>query len=334
MAKDYINWAIVGTGDIVRKRAGAAIAAQPHSRIYACVVTSIERHRDTLTQLAPEKTYTDLGEALADEKIDAVYVATPVDLHASQAIAAMTAGKDVLLEKPMARTLDEARKICQVAADSKRRLAVAYYRRHWTRFQRATDALNRGELGQVTSVDVTMRSWYRIPAAERGSWRVDPRRSGGGVLADVGCHKFDLLAWWFGMPERLVSYVATRTHDFPAEDSASLLMTLQDGAPVTAAFHWNCKPWTDEMHIVGSDASLTYRPSDGEEILLTRGSTTEVLQIPPPKNLHYPLVDDFAKAIVIGRSPRFSAEDGLAANLLLDAVYRSSESHSWTKVPS
>ncbi|MEX0643512.1 MAG: Gfo/Idh/MocA family oxidoreductase [Pirellulales bacterium] len=328
-----VNWAIVGTGDIVRKRAGAAIADQPHSRIYACVTSPrVEAHREIIEKLAPEKVYTDLNEALADNQIDAVYVATPVDLHAAQAIAAMEAGKDVLLEKPMASTLDEAQRIQRVAEKTGQRFAVAYFRRHWERFQLVADAIQQGVLGQLVAVNVAVQTWYRLPKGTPGSWRSDRSRSGGGVLSDVGCHKLDLLAWWFGLPKRVVARVATRTHDFDVEDSAAILMTLADGTPVTATLNWNSKSWADEIHIIGTEGRLTIRPCDGDEFEITRGRESERRTIPPPANFHGPLVDDFARAIVAGRPPRFGADDGLNANRLLDAIFRSSERDAWVEV--
>ena len=332
MGERRVNWAIVGVGDIVRKRAGAAIQQQAHSNVHACVEIDPEGRREQIEALEPQKVYTDLGEALEDEQIHAVYVATPVHLHAPQAIAALQAGKDVLLEKPMALGSDQAKQVVQAAQRSGRRLAVAYFRRHWPRFQLVRDMLDGEEFGQLVLVRVAVHSWYGLASDAPGSWRARRDHSGGGVLSDVGVHKFDLLNWWFGPPRRVLAQAETRTHDFDVEDSASMLMQLADGAHVTASFNWNSKTWTDEIHVVGTEAKVVFHPSDGDEVVITRGREVERRKLAPPENQHYPLIDDFARSIVEDRAPRFTGADGFQATRVLDAVLESSRRGAWVDV--
>jgi predicted dehydrogenase len=111
-------------------------------------------------------------------------------------------------------------------------------------------------------------------------------------------------------------------------------MTLAGGAQFTGSFHWNSKTWTDEIHVVGSDAKLTLHPSDGEEAVVTVGREIEHRKIPKPENAHYPLIDDFARAIVEDRDPRFTAADGMAATQIIDAVFESSRRRSWLEFGS
>ena len=87
-----LNWAIVGVGDIARKRVLAALAGVPRSRIRVAVTTHPDRAREVCAPYGVDKYCTALEEALADGEVNAVYVATPVFLHAPQSIAAMVAG--------------------------------------------------------------------------------------------------------------------------------------------------------------------------------------------------------------------------------------------------
>jgi predicted dehydrogenase len=256
-------------------------------------------------------------------------VATPVHLHAPQAIAALRAGKDVLVEKPMARSAEEAAEVCRVAEQTGRRLAVAYFRRFWPRFQLVKDMLDRGDLGHVVLVRIASHTWY--PGRPDG-WRERPELSGGGVLSDVGSHKFDLLAWWFGLPLKLVARTETRIHKYAAEDASVLVMTLSGGAQLTGSFHWNSKTWTDEIHVVGTEAKITFHPCDGDEVIITLGRDIEHRKIPPPENQHYPMIDDFARAILEDRSPRFTGADGMKASQILDAVFDSSRRNTWVGI--
>ena len=330
MLKGKVNWAIVGLGDIVRKRVGSAILQQPNSSVYACVSRNPDKRREDLERLQPAKVFTDFKEMLADEDVDAVYLATPVNLHAPQTIAALKAGKDVLVEKPMAMNSAQATEICRAAQQSGRRLSVAYYRRFWERFQLVKDMLDGGDFGQVVSVRIALREWYQPDLADPKAWRVKPEMSGGGVLMDVGCHRLDLLAWWFGLPKRLVASI--RKGRYQTEDSATVLMTLDNGADVTVSFNWDSKALADEIHLVGTEAKVTLLPCDGPEVSIYAANELQHRQIPKPTNAHYPLIDDFARAIVAGRSPRFSAADGMKATQIMDVIFYSSASDTWQEV--
>ena len=150
-------------------------------------------------------------------------------------------------------------------------------------------------------------------------------------MSDVGSHRLDLLAWWFGLPHRVVSDMGTRTHAYEAEDSATALMTFHDRIPCTLSFQWNSKAWADELHIIGTEASVTFSPLDNNEMTFTRGSESTRAYYARPDNAHFALIDDFAKAICTGESPRFNAEDGLAATLIADRMAQSSVSSAWVE---
>ncbi len=330
MRERSVNWALVGIGDIAVKRVAPAILAQPDSRLYACVTRDAEKV-SRLPVGEPVKVYATLGQALEDAAVDAVYLATPVFLHAAQAIAALEAGKDVMVEKPMAMNASEARAVCETARRTGRRLAVAYFRRFWPRFERVKRAVESGRLGQIVQVRVALQSWYRPSSDDPKSWRVNPALGGAGVLADVGSHRLDLLAWWFGRPRRLVADCRTMTHDYQAEDSANLLMVAKSGAQIAATFHWNSNVWADEIHVTGTDAQLTLNPCDGDSIEWNAGrsGTPESESVAKPENAHFPMIDDFARAVVEDRPPRFTGDDGAEATLVLDAVAQSVREGKW-----
>lgn len=329
--QETVNWAIVGLGDIVRKRVAAAIQQQPTSTLYACVTRDPRAKHADLESLAPERVYTCLDEMLADPEVDAVYLATPVYLHAKHAIASLKAGKDVLVEKPMALNGQEASEMCRAAEQTGRRLAAAYYRRFWSRFRLVREMLDRGELGQVVLVRMTLHSWYRPDPQAPGVWRTQRELAGGGVLADIGCHRLDLLAWWLGLPERLVADVKTLTQEYEVEDSACVLASFAAGGQFTGSFHWNSRTRADEIHVVGTEGNVAIR-SDEAEVAITLGGEVRRRDLPRPPNAHYPLIDDFARAVLEDRPPQFGAADGSQATRIIDAVYASSERKTWVQV--
>jgi predicted dehydrogenase len=209
---------------------------------------------------------------------------------------------------------------------------VAYYRRFWPRFQLIREMLAQGDFGQVVLVRMALASWYGPRGNAPGAWRTDPALSGGGVLADVGCHRLDLLAWWFGLPRRLVADVRTQTHDYPVEDSASVLMELADGAHFNGSFHWNSKTRTDEIHVLGTEGMASFDGGANPDVVFARGPKVERRQLPKPHNAHAPLVDDFACAVIEGRPTRFAGPDGMKATQIIEAMVRSSQSRCWVDV--
>src|SRR5512132_2603525 len=105
--RNMLGWAVVGVGDITKKRVFAGLRDEPRSRLRCAVTTRPERSSALCREYGVERVYTSLDDALADPEVDAVYVATPVFLPCPQTVAAFRAGKHVLCEKPTALNPDE-----------------------------------------------------------------------------------------------------------------------------------------------------------------------------------------------------------------------------------
>src|SRR5580658_5533057 len=136
-----LNWLVIGVGDITTKRVLPAILAEPRSKLSG-IVTRDARKAEAYGVPA----WSDLEEALAQSAADAVYVATPVFLHAPQSILCLRAGRHVLCEKPMAMNYAEALSMEQAAREAGRILGVAYYRRMYPKVNRAKDLIEAGAI--------------------------------------------------------------------------------------------------------------------------------------------------------------------------------------------
>src|SRR5712691_13510333 len=145
-----LNWIVIGVGDITRKRVIPAIQAEGRSQLYGIVT------RDA-AKAAPytQRVWSSLAEALRDPAVAAVYVASPVFLHAPQTIQSLRAGKHVLCEKPMAMNEAVARAMLQAAEESGRTFGVAYYRRTYPKVQRAKELLAAGAIGKRVIAELT-----------------------------------------------------------------------------------------------------------------------------------------------------------------------------------
>jgi predicted dehydrogenase len=319
---DKLRWLLVGAGDIAGKRVAPALSGSGELAAVCDVVR--ERAEQTARQFGAREVFEDMGEALAATSANAVYLATPVFLHARQARQVLESGRHVLVEKPLG--LDAADAFQAVGAAQTRGLTAgcAFFRRCSARYAHAKEMVDRGEFGRIVLVRMTYFSWFNPAPDDPKYWRVVPSKSGGGVLADMGSHMFDVLIGLLGMPVKVYAETKTLVQPYAAEDSAAILMELADGAPVVAAFGWNSRTWAHEFEIVGTEAKLKWFPYDSGKVLKTVGSAIEEVELPDPGNVHQPLVEDFSRAVRGGAAPAVPLAEALKTNLLLDAIYESS----------
>jgi predicted dehydrogenase len=328
-----MNWLLVGTGDIAQKRVLPALVEHSDSTIAAICSRSVERSREVAADY-DARAYVDLGEALADDNIDGVYIATPVFLHVPQAIRALQAGKHVLIEKPLALTYEETHELVEVAKASDRTCAVAYYRRTYPRFAMAKEMLDQGAFGQVVLVRTSYFSWFAPRPDDPKFWRVVRAQSGGGPMWDMGSHMLDLVVGLFGLPETVVGQVQTMTHDYDVEDSAAAILSYAGGPEVVATFNWNSRTWTHELEIVGTEAKVKWHPCDGPTLVRTVGRDIEEITLPNHENVHTPLIEQFVDAATAGQPALVGVEEAAHTNLLMDAINLSSNEQRIVSIDS
>src|ERR1700680_1027224 len=150
-----LNWIVIGIGDITRKRVIPAIQAECRSRLYGIVTRDPAKASPYDTRV-----WTSLDEALWDQAVQAVYVASPVFLHAPQTIQSLRAGRHVLCEKPMAMNASEAHSMLCAAEESGKILGIAYYRRDYPKVQRARQLLEAGAIGKPVLAELASHSWF------------------------------------------------------------------------------------------------------------------------------------------------------------------------------
>src|ERR1035437_9938400 len=142
-----LSWLVVGVGDITRKRVLPAILAESRSRLAGIVTRDPAK-----AEPYGVKAWSDLASALAESDATAVYIATPVFMHAAQTIEALRAGRHVLCEKPMALNYAEALAMQRASEDTRRTLGIAYYRRMYPKVDRARELMEAGAIGRMTTL--------------------------------------------------------------------------------------------------------------------------------------------------------------------------------------
>jgi len=287
-----LNWIVVGIGDIAIRRVIPGIQAESRSRLYGLVT------RD-LVKAAPLDTraWTTLDEALSDPAVQAVYVATPVFLHAPQTIQSLRAGKHVLCEKPMAMNEAEARSMVQIAEESGRTFGVAYYRRSYPKVQRAKQLLDARAIGTPVLAELTSHGWFDEKESDRG-WLIDPTQAGGGPLYDIASHRIDVLNFLFGQPERVSAHLSSAVHHYAVEDNATVMIDYAGGVRGIVDVRWHSKVKRDECRIRGTEGEMELSPLNGPELIYPGGRE----HLPPHPNLHYPMIENFVD-VVLGKAP-------------------------------
>lgn len=282
-----MNWLVVGTGDVARKRVFPALEREPHSTLYGVVTRDPARGR----RLAP-RAWDDLEVALTDPAVDAVYIATPVFLHAPQAVQALRAGKHVLCEKPVAMSYEEALDMVRAAEASERLLGVAYFRRLYPKLRRAKELLEQNVIGRPLMALAACGEWLP-PGSDSRRWFFEPGCGGSGPFYDIGSHRVDALNFLLGQPVRVTAQFSNVIHQAAVEDSATALIEYETGARAVVDARWNTHVHLDEFRIIGVDGEMDLTPLNGPSLRYPGGAE----ELPSDENRHFPCVENFVRAL-------------------------------------
>jgi len=281
-----LNWIVIGIGDITKKRVIPAIQVEPRSKLYGIVTRNPAKAVPYNTRVWPA-----LDDALRDPSVDAVYVATPVFLHAPQTIQSLSAGKHVLCEKPMAMNEPEAAAMVRAAQETGKTLGVAYYRRCYPKVQRAKELLKAGALGIPVIAELTSHMWFDGEGGR--SWLVDPAKAGGGPLFDIASHRIDVLNFWFGQPLQVTAQLSNVVHHYAVEDNATVMIEYPNGVRGVVDVRWHSKISRDECRIRGTEGEMDLSPLNGPELVYPGAPES----LPSHPNLHYPMIENFVAAL-------------------------------------
>ena len=210
-----------------------------------------------------------LEEMIGSGEIDAVLVATPHYSHPEMAIAALDKGLHVLVEKPEAVTVNEARRMNEVAAKHpKQKYGIMFQMRTNPVNRKIRDVVMNGDVGEISRITWIVTNWFRTwTYYASGGWRATWAGEGGGVLLNQCPHNLDLLFWLTGlMPNRITAVASIgKTHPIEVEDEVSAIMEYPNGAIGHFVTTTGEAPGTDRLEIVGDRGRLV---SEGGKILL------------------------------------------------------------------
>ncbi|MET0624010.1 MAG: Gfo/Idh/MocA family oxidoreductase [Pyrinomonadaceae bacterium] len=316
-----VGWGLVGCGDIARRRVAPALRDLGNCELVAVSRADAARVADFAAEFGARRWHADWRDLLNDPEVEAVYIATPVHLHAEQAVAAAEAGKHVLCEKPMALSGAECERMRAAAEANDVRLGVAYYRRFYPAVERVAEILKSGEIGAPVIAQLNAFERFDPAPDHPRRWLLDRRLSGGGPMFDFGCHRIEVLLNLFGPPAQVRAVTSNVLFKREVEDTACALFHFESGAQAVLCVTHAAHEPQDTLEIFGTLGSVRADVLNEGKLRVKTAAGERVESHPPHANFHQPLIDDFARAVVEGRPPRVDGRDGQAVSGVLDLIY-------------
>ncbi|ANY75042.1 Gfo/Idh/MocA family protein [Paenibacillus ihbetae] len=344
---ESINVGVIGTGSI---SAMHLQSYQKHANANLLAVCDLNEDRARLAaeKYGAAKVFTDYRELLADPEIDAVSICTWNNTHAEISIAALNAGKHVLVEKPLCRTVEEALRVQEAVKSSGKLLQVGFVRRYDPNAQMLREFADKGEFGDIYFAKASSIRRLGNP----GGWFSDIERSGGGPLIDIGVHVIDLCWYMMGRPKpvavsantyrklgnrsnvRNLSFYKAADYDAEkntVEDMANAMIRFENGASmlVDVSFTLHSKENQQSVKLYGDKGGFEIDP---EVVIVTEKHDT-IINIQPQtdhKGFNFDSafqseVNHFIASIQNGTQPLSPVEDGVEIMKILCGIYESAE---------
>jgi glucose-fructose oxidoreductase len=330
-----VTWAILGLGEVAERSVGPGLALAKGSALRSVCSRNADTARSFAARFGARGAYGSLEEMLADPELDAVYIATPNDLHAAQTILAANAGKHVLCEKPMATFVADAERMIAACAANNVKLGVVFQHRYHPAHFRARETVAAGALGEIQFASAQLCRGF-----ERGhwqGWRNDPAVSGSGAIVAQGVHPIDLLRFILGTE---VIRVQAMTDEMPPkrplEEMLYALLEFSNGAHASVVAGSLLPRYDNNVKIYGSEAKIALNGTlvvpraeqEGElnvEGDIAAGSRIMFPALTGPHKLAA-MIEDFTRCIVEDKEPQISGRNGLQMVKIADALQQSSRS--------
>lgn len=338
--KDKVKWGVIGSGGIAKRRTiPEGITKAANAQLTAVYDLNQTVNAEVARQFNA-KAVSNIDE-LFEQDIDAVYIATPANLHCEQTIKCAQARKHVLCEKPLGMTTIEAQKMLDECKKNKVKFGAAFMMRFHSQHQAAMKIIQEGKIGKPVYARAQLSCWY--PPIS-GAWRQNLKQSGGGSLIDMGGHCIDLLEMLLGPVKSVCCSINNLVHSYQTEDSAVVMLKFANGAMATVDTYF-CIPDDSSKNILevyGSKGSIISRNTIGQgpagEMIAYlnnsdgsynaqqgRASESGLALSPEPVNTYLCEIEEFSAAVLENRPALNDASIGLQSQKILTACYESAK---------
>lgn len=337
-----VRWGVIGAGGIADRRTIPGMMLCDRAELVAVMEVDLELAEKCRAKWNCKRAYDNERDLLADPEIDAVYIASPVAMHAPQARMAADAGKHILIEKPLAMRSEEGEELIRYCREKGVKLAAGLMMRFGAYVQQMRRAIAEGKIGRPVSAYAQFTCWYPdIP----GSWRQKKSSGGGGALMDMGVHCIDLMQYVLDTRVRQVAaFDDTLSFHYEVEDSSTVMLRMENGAQCVVqsnfnipdeAAKWRLEVFGDQGRLLGEgvigqvdggtldalflgpqggyDAQQNTKHVEGERIDVEFG------------DLYAREIASFCDSILDGKPLEVPAEEALRVQRVIEAAYRSND---------
>ncbi len=336
-----VRWGVIAAGGIADRRTIPGMMLADNAELIAVMEINMELAEKIRAKYNAKRAYDNVDALLADPEIDAVYIASPVNYHKDQAIAAARAKKHILIEKPICMTVEDGEEVVRICKEEGVLIATGLMMRYHAYHQVMKQFVEEGKLGQLTSIRGQFTCWYPdIP----GAWRQKKSESGGGALVDLGVHAIDLIQYIAGSKAKVVAGMSdTKVFNYEVDDQASTLMELENGAYAYVDVNFNIPDAAAicRLEFYGTRGSMraegTLSQVEGGTltVLLSDESGYDAQQnrndVEPVEvnvefgNMYTKEIESFGRSILDGQEIQVPAEDAIQVQKVMYAAYESAE---------
>ncbi len=360
MSKSCLNIAIAGCGKVAHLHARAIEQIEnvslkaAWSRTYGSAVNFAEQY--------DIGAYHDIPYMVMNNDIDVVIICTPHPFHLEPCVQAAEAGANVLVEKPLASTLEDCDKMIEVCKKNKVKLGVISQRRWFEPVKRVKEAIDEGKIGKPVLGTINILGWRDREYYEFAEWRGTWDMEGGGILVNQAPHQLDILLWYMGEVDEVFGIWDNLNHPYiEVEDTALAIIRFKNGAIGNIIVSNSQKPGIyGKVHVHGENGNSIGVQTDGGAMFIA--GKTEIVE--PPENdiwnipdeekmpevwkeddklflsdkdptVYYMKcqIEDFRDAIFRSREPMVNGKIGRKTVELFTAIYRSNRDRKWIKFP-
>lgn len=358
---DKLKTGIIGCGKVAGIHAAAFATIQRSA--FTAVCDKDEKRAQQLASRYGVKAYTDVTDMVSKEKLDVVSVCTPHPVHKTPTVEALKAGANVLIEKPLASSLEDCDAMLSAAKEAGKQIAIISQRRFYSPCMRLKKAIDSGKIGTPALGTVFMFGWRNEAYYRSDPWRGTWKGEGGGVLVNQAPHQLDLLQWFMGGEiDEIYGVWKNLNHPYiEVEDTALAILKFKNGGVGNIIVSNSQNPGIyGKVHIHGSNGASVGVQTDGGAMFIA--GMTSILE-PPVNDLwsvpgeenklkdwikedsnffnsinsmeyyHSLQVEDFIEALIDGRKPMMTGEEGRVTVEIFTAIYRSQRDGKTIKFP-
>ena len=342
---EKLRWGVIGAGGIADRRTIPGMMLAKNAELVAVMEINMDFAERLRAKYGAKRAYDKEEDLLNNPEVDAVYIATPIVLHARQAKLAADHGKHILIEKPLAMTSDEGQGVIDYCAAKNVKIAAGFMMRFGSHVMSMKQAVAAGRLGTLVSGYAQFTLWLPY---EQGNWRQCRAKAGGGAMMDLSVHCIDLMEYITGMRVTQVASmnekIAFPEPQYDVEDTSTILMRMENGAQCVVQANFNipdeASKWRVELfgtrgRLLGDTVIGQIDGGRLNAVFLDRNTAYSAeqthaddrgVEIPGNfGNMYTREIESFSDSILHNKPLVVPASDAVHVQRIMELAYRSSE---------